>query len=385
MLNKAEIEQIKIKRERFLQFLQHDSTNIKLRENVIELHYQLGECPEAQKQIEYIQKLEPNNISVKLYQGLIALSTAQFSEAEEHFKALLETDPENPALLYNLTYCLMLQQRYQEAEPIAKKAAEQADSFAQATQLYIDALHFNGKVEEAIAFAEQSLNSDPQYHNQLHGPLSSLYLDQENWQQAKEHAKQILIQNPNDTDGLTTIGTLLLAQRDAEQAEKHFDKAIKSYPTNGRAWAGKAMSTMLKGDLAQSEDLLKETLKYMPNHIGTWQVLAWCQILQQHLNEAKETLSHLMQMNTKSAETHGTLAVVQVMRKELESAKESVRVSLKLDPKCFSGLFARNLLLQTEGKPEKAQMLLDSLLNTSVLPDGTTIAQAAVKMMGKMK
>lgn len=369
--------------QRYQRFLEEDPHNIALLQDAADMAYQLGDYAQAQDMIERILQLNAQAIAALMLKGVMAISLSRLDEAEALFDQISRLEGGvSPQLLYNQAYVLMLQQRYTDAVLLAKEAAAHLDVLPQAAELYVNALHFCGKVEEAIEFAETTLAQYPQLQV-LHGLLATLYVDLEDWQKAQHHARQQLKSDPENSDALSVLGNLALAEQDAQEARQYFVRAVKNYPNNGRAWAGKAMAFMLQGDLAQAEEDLQEALTHMPSHVGTWHVLAWCQILQGHLAKAQQTLEHALQMERNFAETHGSLAVLAIMQGRLEEGQKEMTRALKLDPKCFSGLFAQTLLLQTQGNTAQAQALMAQLQQTPVLPDGTSIQQAVAKMLRK--
>jgi hypothetical protein len=78
-------------------------------------------------------------------------------------------------------------------------------------------------------------------------------------------------------------------------------------------------------------------------------------------------------MERNFAETHGSLAVVTIMRGELEQGQKAMTTALKLNPHCFSGLFAQTLMMQAQGNAEQARTLMTQLQQKPVLPDSTSI------------
>lgn len=380
----VEFQQQQSQLTRFLGFLESDPANQALLQQAADLAYQLGQYELAGSLIERVLVIDPDNGPTLMLQGLLLMSQSRFPEAESTFRQLQALDEGAPQIAYNLAYVLLLQKHYADAEEPAKQAAQHLDMLPQAASLYTQALHFNGKVDEAIDFCLSTLDQHPQL-TALHGQLATLYLDNEAWEQAQEHAQYTLNTAPDDADALTVMGNISLMQQDAEQAQQQFQHAILVYPNNGRAWAGKAMAEMLRGALPQAEADLKQALSSMPEHIGTWHALAWSQILQQKPAEAEQSLLEALRLNRNFAETHGGLAVVALMSGKTHEAQQATTRALKLDPMCFSGLYAQSLLLQSHGQPAQAQSMINDLMQRAVLPDGTTLQQAVVRMVNDKK
>jgi tetratricopeptide (TPR) repeat protein len=333
---------------------------------------------EALAVLEQILELEPGHPEARALQGLIRLQQGHLADAIATFQQLTEEGVQAPALYYNLAYALMLDSRSDEAEPVAAQAARDLATLPAAGPLYMKALHFQGKVREAIAFAEQALDSHPE-HLPLYGSLATLYLDNEDLPMAEQVAERVLELAPEDPDAATVLGMLALSRQDAATALPYLQRAVESKPNSGRARAGQGLAAMLQGDLAAAEASLQQAVTEMPNHIGTWHVLAWCRIFMQQPQQAKVALLRALELDRNFADTHGGLAIVAIMEGQLEEAQAASKRALSLNPRSFSGLYAQSLLLQSAGQSQQARTIMDRLMKTAILPDGTTLQQAVAK------
>lgn len=380
MLNAEADHALEGRWQRYLGFLAQDPDNVSLLQQAADLGFQLGHVAEAAALLERGLALAPNDSALLLLKGVMAIHQHQLIAAEATFKAAQAQHPDAVQVLYNLSYVLLLQGRYPEALAVAQQGVMSLDQLPQMAALYVNALHFCGQVDEAIAFAEATLDTHPQLQG-LQGQLASLCLDQEDWAQAQRYADNVLTTRPEDTDALSVLGSLALADQDMVAAQAYFGRAISSYPNNGRAWAGRAMTAMLAGDFLQCEQDLRQALTSMPTHVGTWHALAWCQIFQQQLAEAQASFEHALTLSPAFADSHGGLAVLAMMQGAWPTGEKHMQVALRLDPQSFSGLYAKTLWLQGIGKGSLAQALMDRLQQTEVLPDGSTLEEAVVKLV----
>ena len=359
-------------------YLQADPANPHLLFQLADLQLQLGQPQACQEVLQQLLALEPGHCGGRSLQGVLLMRQNRLDEAVAIFSQLRLEGWDEPALHYNLAYALMLQGRHAEAETPAAAAAARLDLLPEAGLLYARNLHFLGRLDEAVAAAEQALAAHPELLPRG-GLLATLYFDQENLAGAELVARQVLELAPQDPDAATVLGMLALSQQDLASAIPLLRQADHSQPKAGRARLGLGLSAMLQGDLEQAERDTEQALSAMPEHVGSWHVLAWCRILRNKPREAKEALLEALRLNRNFADTHGGLAVVSIMEGKMQDAQESVRRALGLNPQCFPALYAQSLLLQAAGQPGQAQAIHQKLMSSAALPDGTTLQQAVTK------
>ncbi|POZ63780.1 tetratricopeptide repeat protein [Chromobacterium alticapitis] len=372
--------ELKQRLSRVQAYLEADPANTHLWFELADLNLQAGRSSECEEALRRLLALDPAHFGGRSLQGVCLMRQARLDDAVAVFQALQADGWSEPALFYNLAYALMLQGRYAEAEPHAAAAASRLDALPEAGPLHARALHFLGRVDEAVAAAEQALRRHPE-HLPLYGLLATLYLDQENLAAAEIIARQVLDAAPGDPDAATTLGMLALSQQDLPVALPLLRQACARKPNSGRAQMGLGLAAMLEGRLDEAEAGVVQALRHMPGHIGSWHVLAWCRILQNRPAEAKEALLEALRLDRNFADTHGGLAVVAIMEGHAQEAQQSVRRALGLNPNSFPGLYAQSLLLQAAGQPAQAKAIHERLMSSAVLPDGTRLNEAVAKAM----
>ncbi|MEN7429132.1 tetratricopeptide repeat protein [Chromobacterium sp. TRC.1.1.SA] len=366
-------------RQRLLHaYLEADPANTHLLFELADLYLQSGQTQACEEILSRLLAADPVHFGGRSLVGVCLMRQNRLDDAIAAFDDLRGEGWEEPALFYNLAYALMLQGRYAEAEVNAARAASRLDVLPQAGPLYARALHFLGKVDEAVAACEQALREHPELLP-MYGLLATLYLDQENLAAAEIVARQVLDASPKDPDAATVMGMLAISKQDLDVAIPMLDQACAGRPNSGRAWMGQGLVSMLQGDLEQAADRVGEALRHMPGHVGSWHVLAWCRILQQKPGVAKEALLEALRLDRNFADTHGGLAIVAIMEGKTIEAQQSVKRALGLNPNSFPGLYAQSLLLQAAGQPAQAQAIHGKLMESAVLPDGTSLQQAVAR------
>lgn len=363
-------------------YLNADSDNLALLMDAANLSMQLGDWSTAKGLVERTLVLHPND-AVTLYRlAVILLHLGQAQESVPVTQALIDAGKTHSAVRFAHAQGLALTGRSAEAEPILTELLPEAASFRELPYLYIRTLHYLGKVEEALSYANIYATEHPQ-DSMVQGMVSLLHLDNDNIVQAAQWSAKALGQAPDNLYALVTAGSVALAYEDAEAAKEHFDKAIALQPNNGRAWAGKGLVNMLGTDLDAAKGDFEKAVEYMPTHLGSYNVLAWIQIMQRDYVGAKRTLDRSMEIDPTFGETHGGLAVIAAIQGKWDQAKRLADTAMRLQSDSFAGQFAKSLVMTHRGHPGKAQAMVETVFTNFMVPGGGNLKDALQRYVTK--
>jgi tetratricopeptide (TPR) repeat protein len=368
-------DDIKKRLQKILGYLAVDSENKALLAEAADLSLLSGDWAGAKALVQRTLALQPDDPVARYRLAVILLQERNVEESVAITQALIDAGENHPAVQYEHARGLAMSARFDEAEPYLAALLPHAASFAELPYLYIRTLHYLGKVTEAIAFADGYAKEHPN-DAVAAGMLSLLYLDGEDLVQAAALSAKALEGAPNNLDALVTAGSVALAYEDAEQAKVHFDKAISLSANNGRAWVGSGLVNMLNVDLPAARNDFEKAVESMPGHLGSYNALAWIQILQKDHTAAQKTLEASLEVDRNFGETYGGLAVLAATRGDWDEAKTLAEKAVRLQPASFAGQFARSLVMTHAGHPQRAQALLESVLNNFQVPGGGNLVDA---------
>jgi tetratricopeptide (TPR) repeat protein len=366
---------------RLLQYQAQDPANFSLCVDIGFLQLTLNQLSDAKNSAHRAIEIAPNKCSGYALHGVISVREGDFNTAVTMLSQAVALGETAPSVFYNYAYALAHLGKYAEAELPAAHAAQYPADLPHAPALYIRVLHYLGKIEEAITFAETVAKCDSPPN--VNGMLSTLYMDTENLESARTAALNALNEDSENSDARTTLGLLALQDLDAGKAAVEFDHALAADQNQGRALLGKGLSVLLSGNLPDAAAIFERvvTQTNMAAHIGSWHTLAWCYILQKNIPAAEQALQHSLVLDRNFAETHGGLAIVALMRGNIDSAIQSAKRAQGLDKNNFSGNFAQGLIQQVSGNSAQAAAIIDKVLNQRVLPDGRSIQSLLVERM----
>ena len=367
---------------RHLSYLEQDPENSQLLCDIAHMEYLEGKTEDAWAHAQRaIASAEALPLAYTIL-GLVASDHGRMEEAANHFAKAIGLGDSDPYILFRYAQALALTKRFTEAEGPARAAAADVVRAPDAELLLVRVLHYLGNVEEAIGVAQTAIEAG-RGSARLYSMLSTLLVDNSDFEGAAKASAQALILNPDDPEALATQGLVSLNALNSQEALIDFQRAIASQPANGRAHLGEGLSYMLTGELGRAAESIDHATTHMPTHVGTYHALAWCHILNKDVDAAEKALNTAYELNHNFGETHGGLAIVAIMRGQLDKAKKYAQQATRLDKNSVSAQFAQVLIQEASGKPGRAKQMMETLLTQPILANGQTVKQAVAKYLAK--
>ena len=293
--------------------------------------------------------------------------------AAETFAGLLQHNPGDPAVRFNLAWALALAKDTAGAREVLDEATVEA--LPQAAALEVRLMHAAGEFEQAAERAKAHLARHGDYPP-LCAALSVLALDLEDEALARRCAEQAA----GHPDALTTLAMLALGEHEEDRARGMFESALALDPQSPRAWIGLGLAELERGESALAAGHLDRGAELFGNHLGSWIAVGWAWLLAGDRAKARERFERAGALDGNFAEAQGSLAVVELLEGDREAAERRVEVASRLDRQSFSAAFARILLSAASGDTATAQRIADMALRQPIGPDGRTIADAIARM-----
>jgi len=130
---------------------------------VIKLHSVLlagGQAAEAERLAADWQREQPKDPGFRYYLGDLALARNEFAVAENHYRAVVELQPNNALALNNIAW-LMVKQGKAGAVPLADKASRLLPDSAQLLDTLATALAADNQLPRAIETQKRAVQQDP--------------------------------------------------------------------------------------------------------------------------------------------------------------------------------------------------------------------------------
>jgi putative PEP-CTERM system TPR-repeat lipoprotein len=293
---------------------------------VITLLLQQNNLPEAEKQVEQLNKLNPNHPQTKYFQAHLAYQKKDLKKARELMQQVLRSIPDHPQVL-QLAGVIELQLNFPvQAEVYLNKALHLDPNLALARRMLVMIYQRSGQAAKAMATLTPGLNRD------------------------------------NIDPALFAIaGEVYLQNNDVQKAEEYFTKANQQYPKNVRNRTALAITHLVGG---QGDAAFGELQDIAASDTGTTADMA---LISVHLrrNEFDKALKAIDALEKKqpdkplAANLRGR--VLMGMR-DVPGARKSFERALVIDPVFFPAVASLAGLDMVDKKPQEAKKRFESVL-----------------------
>jgi len=236
-------------------------------------------------------KLTPETASDTMLAARIAENAGSPDIAEQEYRHVLANSPEDSAAIAGLTHILMVEKKYDQAEPLVKSALTRDPDDPTLNAEYAAILSAEGKLTEAIASLEKLHQLHP--HNPtVANMLADAYLQSGDMDKAAALYPQVIAAQPGNTDALDSYGQVLIRQKRFPEAVSTFQQALKAQPGDIDALSGVAFASNETGQYQQEIAALEQRAQLTPNTPATLFLLATAY---DHLRQYKQAASYYHQ------------------------------------------------------------------------------------------
>lgn len=359
--------------DRLVGYLEQDPANAALLRDTAQAAMDADELDRAKALFSELRDLGAITDADSNLWAITAMRSGEPEQAARTFAGLLEQQPDNTALKFNLAWALALAKDATRAR--AALDAETVEALPQAAQLEVQLMHDAGEFDEAAERARVLLERHPNYPPLL-AAVSVLALDIEDEALARTCAEKA----GGHPDAITTLATLTLCDREPEKARTMFEQSLAINPHSPRAWVGLGLTDMIEGRNENAGRNIDKGAEMFGTHLGSWIAAGWAYLLAGDRAKARERFEHSVEIDDTFSEGQGSLAVIELLDGELEAAERRVDVALRLDRQCFSAAFAKVLMSAAAGDTKQAQRMMELALKQPIAADGRTIADAIARM-----
>tara|TARA_B100001996_G_scaffold375726_1_gene356062 strand:- start:5 stop:1456 length:1452 start_codon:yes stop_codon:yes gene_type:complete len=191
------------------------------------LHHSKGNFSKAKEIYETLLQTNPNDLAVLQNYGTLLSQIKEFKKAEDVFKKCLKIKPEDPMLLYNYGKLFHDQKFFEEAIKFYEKSFEinPKNNFSMYNIGNIYSLQ--DKFEKAISAFKKSIEINPE-NFLAHNNLALAYKNNGNFNDALKSYKSAIEKNKDYVDGHVNYSTQLLMLEKFEEGFEEYEWRKKS-------------------------------------------------------------------------------------------------------------------------------------------------------------
>lgn len=362
---------------RLLSFLDHDPGNVGLLLDAMGLAIELGDTSAGQALVAHLDANAISDPRAFAYAAHLLLQAGQYAEAGVWGSRALAGGVNQPAVVFNAAVGHFYGGDYvSAAEHLAKLTVDENCSVG-TLLMHARALHHIEQTEEAELLVKRAQQLEPE-NIEVRGLLALLQYENDDNPSALQTARETLAENPDQLDALIACASAHFELGNIEASRKTWLHTVTAHDNCGRAWSGLGQLEFNELEFVDAEKHLLLAVEFMPDHIGTWHLLAWIYILRNDSVQARAALDKSYELDRNFGETHGGLAIVDVMDNHDSRARLGIRRALKLNPLGLGARYAELLLLQKAGQADKAQQLVDQVIDRT-LPDGQNTGRMLIE------
>jgi tetratricopeptide (TPR) repeat protein len=184
-------------------------------------------------------EVEPGNAELRAELAACYLEANRVDEALTQLKEAARLDP-SAGRHYDVARVLLLQEKYDEAEPSFRRALSLRPEFGEAIYGLAVVLHGQNRIEDAIELYQQALNRDPA-----------------------------------NVSGHYNLGRAFAARGQNDRAIQSYQKAVELAPEDADARQGLARALVMVNQLSEAIYQYRRTLEIDPTRLGALLDLAW--------------------------------------------------------------------------------------------------------------
>jgi len=186
-------------------------------------------------------------------------------QAEQLYRLILQTNPDNPVALYSLGVIAHQNQKHEAAVKLISKAIAnnpQIPQFHNTLGLVFEVLE---KYEEAVTAYQRAVSVKSDYAEAYHNMAIALQ-SQNQYAAAVEKCKQAVSIKPDYAEAYNTMGFSLEKQQQYAEAIKYYKKAVQFKPDFAEAYNHLGVVLNTQGHPAEAIDNYKQALRLDPNY-----------------------------------------------------------------------------------------------------------------------
>lgn len=319
---------------------------------------------EAERQLNGILKLAPNDPVALNLLGTIRAQQGKLNEAETLLLRAARTDPTFVAVHMNLAFLYLLKNDPEKTILELKTVVALEPNNIEANYKLARLLLSRGRIDDSIGIIEKVKLSPPVSVVFL-TLLGDAYLRKGQADKAEENYLLALAAEKNNTDAILGLAKLSHQRGDM--------KATVAYLSQARELAGNSPELLYKVgvtamglsvfDLAQMA--LEQAVKLKPDEPAYLNALGATWLKKPDLFAAEQLFRRALELQPDNAQTQMYLGYVLYKQKKFIEAKAHLEKTIKADSSLPEPFYYLGLILQEENEDERAVPLLERAIQVS--------------------
>ncbi len=220
--------------------------------------------PPAQKTLEQLLAIDPNNIKARELMGAVLNGAKQPDKARTILEAVVQEDPKRPVALRTLGLIAMAAKNYVDAEKwflqLQSVRPLEETSYTNLAGIYL----IRKDTDKAIGQLVE-LQRHEQRNELIPRKLAQLYLSQKDYSDAESSAYRSVRINPYNAINHEMMAQVLQEEKQPQKAVEYWQYAADLQPKVAEFWEGLADSKGASGDKTAAAAAARKALEIQPD------------------------------------------------------------------------------------------------------------------------
>jgi predicted O-linked N-acetylglucosamine transferase (SPINDLY family) len=316
-------------------------------------HYRAGQWQQAEQHYRQILQQEPNQVDALHLLGMIAGQSGRYAEAAGYLQATVRLRPDFAAAHSDLGTVFILQQRFAEAVGSFREAVRSKPDFASAYSNLGNALRELGDLDEAVANLRKAVQLRPDFV-EAHLNLGIALEAQGKLDDAAESYRQAVHYRPSYADAHFNLGNVLIRQGKPDEAAAHLQETLRFKGNDPGVHHSLAVALKTLGKADQAIAHYQQALRLKPDadvHIGLGNAF-------QEGGDLPQALAHYRQATLLQPDNFVALSNLGNALQEmghLEEAQTYLERALALKPDFVPASFNLGIVHWKQGRLDEAE------------------------------
>jgi predicted O-linked N-acetylglucosamine transferase (SPINDLY family) len=311
-------------------------------------------------------------------EGREHLQTGRFHQAEQVFRQILQTQPNNPAILAQLGQTLAAQGQTAEAVPYLEQALKLNPNNVETLVHLAAAMKILSRFDESISYYQQALNLRPDFA-QLYINLGDTLRASGKMEEALSTYQAALKRWPFLAWAHYGMAKVFESQRKLNDTIASYQRAVQAWPFFAEAHRDAGHIFRSLGQLQPAMLAYRQAMQCRPDDVDAQTQLGNIAL---HLSQFSDALNHFqaaLKAQPDHAEAYQGLGIVYTHQGKVDEAEASFRKACELAPAFAVPRYNLGLALQAQGNLIEAREYLQQAVR--LRPDDPVAHSSLISSM----
>jgi tetratricopeptide (TPR) repeat protein len=321
---------------------------------------------------QYFKKvIEKNKIEQSAYTELYRMYIAQGrkDEGEKILKLGFQNNPKNYIFLTSLAMHYSIENRRQDMLAVLDQIKSHAKDFPRAYQLVGDFYLRLSDPDSAIREYKEGMTKDPDRKASYQKSVMEVLMRQGKRADAAELNKQILKDNPNDSDARSLEASFLLDRGDVDRALAELQSVVTRSPDNFVARYNLGRAHAAKSEWEQARQCFQKAIDLRPDYTLARLSLAQLLVTRSDFDAALKASQEILKLDRQNKNAQLIESAALLGQKKYGEARELLNGMLAKNPNLPDAMYQLGVVNLAEHKYKEAA---DSFKRTYELNPGNS-------------